>query len=152
MENITIDLDNQQQIPFDTELKSTSPYHNILARNISSVDKKTYGDQVAINNLDLHQTLAPRLKSIGIFKNAKSKREYEYQKVKPTQVFSRDDQYTALSKANERHEIKYDPGSGKMYINELWTGKLYQQIESASKLIELNKYMGVYKKNLATIR
>jgi hypothetical protein len=46
----------------------------------------------------------------------------------------------------------HDPDAGKMHINELWTSRLYQKIASASKLLELEKFMTTYKKNVAAIR
>lgn len=46
----------------------------------------------------------------------------------------------------------HDPDAGKMHINELWTSRVYQKIASASKLLELEKFMTTYKKNVMAIR
>ena len=134
---------------YDTGEKTQEKTSN----GIATIGKKVIGEKVKVSNLDLQTTLAPRLKSLGIFSTTKKKRDYEYKKVKPNLVFSRDDPSVALSKAtNDTFVIKTDPERGKMYINELWSSKLNQQIQSASKLMELHSYMSTYKKNIDTIR
>jgi hypothetical protein len=58
-----------------------------------------------------------------------------------------------VSSNNTGHLQKaLDPDAGKMHINELWTSRLYQKIASASKLLELEKFMATYKKNVAAIK